>query len=162
MRHEHYPILITQRFIDTSKHAETIYIKDLAIIQEYTYKLEQTYREVTILREKISWFEREHSSMEGIIANLRGQLGDIGSYQTQITQYQQQITIYQQEISSLRSQLQQHQSSGAGHQSQISQYQTEINTLKQRISQLEAQLAHQSGLGGELAGLKQQLNIYIT
>lgn len=61
--------------------------------------------------------------MEALIANLRGQLGELGSFQTQITQYQQQITIYQQEISTLRGQLQQHQNAGAGHQSQVSQLQ---------------------------------------
>ncbi len=32
-RHEHYPILITQRLIDTSRQAETIYIKDMTVIQ---------------------------------------------------------------------------------------------------------------------------------
>lgn len=50
IRHEHYPIFITQRLIETSRQAETIYIKDKTVIQEYIYKLEQSYKEVTILR----------------------------------------------------------------------------------------------------------------
>lgn len=39
VKHEHYPILITQRLIDTSRSAETIYIKDTTIIQEYIMRL---------------------------------------------------------------------------------------------------------------------------
>lgn len=58
IRHEHYPILITQRLIETSKQAETIYIRDKTVIQEYIFKLEQSYKEVTILREKLMWFEK--------------------------------------------------------------------------------------------------------
>lgn len=46
----------------------------MTIIQEYVYKLEQSYREVTILREKLVWFEREHHGMEQLIANLRIQI----------------------------------------------------------------------------------------
>lgn len=46
----------------------------MTIIQEYMYKLEQSYKEVTILREKIIWFEKEHQNLEVIVANLRAQL----------------------------------------------------------------------------------------
>lgn len=42
--------MITQRLIETSRHAETIYIKDMTVIQEWTYRLEQSHREVTTLR----------------------------------------------------------------------------------------------------------------
>jgi len=96
IRHEHYPIFITQRLIETSRQAETIYIKDKTVIQEYIYKLEQSYKEVTILREKVLWFEREHASYEATIANLRAQLDQAHSQKT--SAYQQEITVYQQQI----------------------------------------------------------------
>lgn len=110
IRHEHYPILITQRIIETSRQAETIYIKDTTVIQEYIFKLEQSYKEVTILREKLIWFEKEHQGLEVVIANLKAQL----------EQSQIQYSASLQEINNLRLQLQQFQNAGQG---QINQYQ---------------------------------------
>lgn len=101
VKHEHYPILITQRLIETSRTAETIYIKDTTIIQEYIMRLEQSYKEVTILREKLVWFEREYANLQlqlqqvNVTQNTTIQQ-QINVYKTEITQYQQQITVFQQ------------------------------------------------------------------
>lgn len=104
----------------------------MTIIQEYVYKLEQSYKEVTILREKLVWFEREHHGMEQLIANLRAQIEQLQN-QNKIT-IQQEISIYQQQITQF--------------QAAATNYQNEILSLKQHIAQLEAQLRNQSGLGG--------------
>lgn len=47
---------------------------------------------MTILREKLVWFEREHASLESINAGLRNQLQQINV--TQNTTIQQQINVY--------------------------------------------------------------------
>jgi chromosome segregation ATPase len=71
----------------------------MTVISEYMVKLENSYKEITTLREKLIWFEKEHQSMDATIINLKAQL----------EQSQIQLTSSFQEITTLRSQLQQFQ-----------------------------------------------------
>jgi chromosome segregation ATPase len=71
----------------------------MTIISEYMLKLENSYKEITTLREKLIWFEKEHQSMDATIVNLKAQL----------EQSQIKLTGSFQEINALRTQLQQFQ-----------------------------------------------------
>ena len=61
--HEHYPIIVTQRFINTSRSAEKIVIRsrEETLIKEWQYKYEQVYAELIAWKEKITWYEQEHN-----------------------------------------------------------------------------------------------------
>ena len=70
MTHESYPILITQRMIETSRSAEKVYLHDEKLIQEWHYRLEQSHSEINILREKLQWFENERHTYETRIQTI--------------------------------------------------------------------------------------------
>lgn len=61
--HEHYPLVITQRMIETSRAAEKIIIRshDETIIKEWQYKYEKIVAEMNSWREKVTWYESEHN-----------------------------------------------------------------------------------------------------
>lgn len=152
LSHEQYPIMITQRLIDTSVGAQTIYIREESHTKEWEYKLEQYYQEIVMLQEKVSWYERETHTFQQTIAGLHGQLehfqrhkGEIDIFQQQIVVLNQKITQYEQTIHNLKIELgkfqnqsgQQINQERAQHEQQVTILNQQITVINQKITQYE-------------------------
>lgn len=87
------------------------------------------------MREKLVWFEREHSTLEATIIKL----------QQDLAAQSQQSGNWQLEINNLVLQIQQLKGSSTNQANQNQQFQNENANLKQQIAQLEAQLKNVSG-----------------
>lgn len=55
MSHEHGPVIINERVLNTKRDAEKIYIREQGT-QEWQIKMEQSYRELTTIKQRLEWF----------------------------------------------------------------------------------------------------------